>query len=218
MVVVDGPPVLDQPLTGLVDRSGDGHPAVVDVGVDGRDHVAAPERGERFSFPLLVGSGLATVGGQGDHVRPELVGQRAQRPTGVDGGQLAVVPDQDHLGSRRIGMPAELVEGAAADHGGLVDHDHVVAGQPTGLSQIGQQVGQRRARDAGARFEVGCRPGRHRRADDPEAGLLPADASGPEHGRLAGPGLADDQVVAVAGGEQLLDAGGLFAVQVGVTI
>ena len=37
VIVVDGPPVLDQALPGLVDRAGDGHPAVIDIGVDGRD-------------------------------------------------------------------------------------------------------------------------------------------------------------------------------------
>ena len=72
----------------------------------------------------------------------QLLGQRAQRPTGVDGGQLAVVPDQDHLGPGRIGMTAELVEGAAPDHGRLVDHDHVPAGEPARLPQVGQEVGE----------------------------------------------------------------------------
>ncbi len=72
VVVVDGPPVFDQPLTGLVDRAGDGDPAVVGVGVDGRGHVAIPEGDEGVPFPLLVGAGLAAVGGEGDDVGSEL--------------------------------------------------------------------------------------------------------------------------------------------------
>ena len=68
----------------------------------------------------------------------------------------------------------------------------------------------------GAGLEVGGRPRRHRRADDPEAGLLPADPGGTEQGRLARSGLADHQVVAVARGEQGPHTVGLFAVEMGV--
>ena len=63
------------------------------------------------------------------------------------------------------------------------------------------------------RLEVGGRPGGHSRADDPEAGLLPADPGGAEHGGLARPGLADHQVVAVARGEERPDPVGLLDVQ-----
>ena len=92
----------------------------------------------------------------------------------------------------------------------------MAGGEPAGFPQIGQELGERRAGDAGARLEVGGRPRRHRRADDPVAGLLPADPGGPEHGRLARSGLADHQVVAVARGEQCPDTVGLFAVEMGV--
>ena len=114
-------------------------------------------------------------------------------------------------------MTAELIETAAPDHGGLVHHDHVPAGKPTRLFQVGQEVGERRARNAGAGFEVGGRPSGHRCADDPEPGLFPTDPGGGEHGGLPRAGLTDDQVIAVARGEQGPHPNSLFAVQLRVT-
>jgi hypothetical protein len=37
---------------------------------------------------------------------------------------------------------AELVEGAAPDHGGLVDNDDVPGGEPTGVSEVGEDLGE----------------------------------------------------------------------------
>ena len=45
---------------------------------------------------------------------------------------------------------------------------------------------------------------------------LPAKTGGAQHGRFASPGLSDDQVVAVAGGEQCPHPRGLFRIQVSV--
>ena len=111
---VDGPPVLDQALPGLVDGAGDGDPAVVGVGLDGRGHVALSQGDEGISLPLLVGTGLAAVGGEGDDVVAQLLGQRPQRPTGVDGGQLAVVADQDQLGPGRVDMASGAGRGSGS--------------------------------------------------------------------------------------------------------
>ena len=141
MVVVDGPPVLHDALAGRLDGPGDRHPAVVDVGVDGRGDVALAQSDEGVTLPLLVRAGLATVGGQGDDVDSELVGEGAQRPTGVDGGQLTVVADQDELGAGHIDMGAELVEGAAADHRRLVEDDHVAASEAARLLADRREAG-----------------------------------------------------------------------------
>ena len=91
------PPVLHDALAGLVDGAGDGHPAVLDIGVDGRGDVAVAQGDEGVSFPLLVRAGLAAVGGEGDDVVSELARKGAQCPTGVDGGQLAVVAERTSL-------------------------------------------------------------------------------------------------------------------------
>ena len=89
--------------------------------------------------------------------------------------------------------------------------------RPPALPEVGQDLGQRGAGDAGPPLEVGRRPGRHGCADDlRKPACLPPDPGGPEHGRLAGSGLADHQVVAVARGEELPHALGLLAVQVAV--
>ncbi len=185
--------------------------------MDGRRHIALPEGDQGVPFPLLAGVGLSAVGGQGDDVAPQFLRQCPQRSTGVDGGQLAVVPHQDQLGPGRVHVASELVEGAAPDHGGLVDHDDVPGGEPTGFLQVGEDLGERRTGNAGASLQIGRCPSGHRRADDPQARRLPSHPGRGEHGRLAGAGLSDDQVVAVARGEEGPDPVGLLAVEVRVT-
>ena len=81
-----------------VDGAGDRHPAVFDIGLDGGGDVAVAQGNEGVTFPLLVRAGLAAVGGQGDDVVAQLAREGAQRPTGVDGGELAVVAEEDELG------------------------------------------------------------------------------------------------------------------------
>ena len=139
---MDRPPVLDNVTPGLVDGAGDGHPAVVAIGLNSGGHVSLPQGTEGIALPLLVGTGLAAVGGEGDDVVAQLGGQGAQRPTGIDGGQLAVVADQDQLGPGRVDIRAELVERACPHHGRLVHDDHVPGGQPTALPEVGQELGQ----------------------------------------------------------------------------
>src|ERR1019366_4262933 len=110
--MMDRPPVLDDALPSLVDGAGDGHPAVLGVGLNSGGDVSLPQGNEGIALPLLVGTGLAAVGGEGDHVVAQFGGQRAQCPTGVDGGQLAVVADQDQLRPGCVDIRAELVERA----------------------------------------------------------------------------------------------------------
>ncbi len=90
---MDAPPVLHDALAGLVRGGGDRHPAVFDIGVDRGGDVAVAEGDEGVTFPLLVRASLAAVNGQGDDMTAELARKRAQRPTGVDGGELAVVAE-----------------------------------------------------------------------------------------------------------------------------
>ena len=66
------PPVLHDALASLVDGGGDRHPAVFDIGVDGRGDVAVAQCDEGITFPLLVRAGLAAVGGQGDDMSSQL--------------------------------------------------------------------------------------------------------------------------------------------------
>ena len=92
----------------------------------------------------------------------------------------------------------------------------MAAGESTGFSEVGEKLGERRARDSGARLEGRGGSRRNGGADDLEARLFPAGPGGLEHGRLSRPGLADHQIVAVARGEQLPDTVGLLAVEMGV--
>ena len=147
---------------------------------------------------------------------PSSVRERSQGPAGVDGRQLPVVAREHQLGPGPVDVGAEPVEGAAAHERRLVDHDDVARGESASFPQVGQELGERRARDPRAGLEVGGRPGRHGGADDLVARLLPAGPGGTEHGRLPRAGLADHQVVAVARGEKGPHTVGLFSVEMGM--
>ena len=69
---MDRPPVLDDALACLVDGAGDCHPSVLGIGGDGRRDLSLPKRHQGVVFPLLVGAGLAPVGGQRDDVVAQL--------------------------------------------------------------------------------------------------------------------------------------------------
>jgi hypothetical protein len=60
--------------------------------------------------------------------QPQAEGAKAA--TGVDGGQLPVIADQHHLGLCLLGLLKEASELAAAQHAGLVHHQHRPVVQP----------------------------------------------------------------------------------------
>ena len=132
---------------------------------------------------------------------PSSFDKRPQCTAGIDGGQLTVVADEDQLGSGHVDMGAEPVEGAAAHHGCLVDHDHVPGGEPAGFSEsarswVSDELGIPVPASSSAAVLA---------ATAVPMTLKPALPSRPgRHGAwsTSRPGLADHQVVAVARGEQ----------------
>jgi hypothetical protein len=54
----------------------------------------------------------------------EAEAQGTEAAAGLDGGELAVVADQHHLGAGPLRMAEQGGELAGGDHGGLVDHQH----------------------------------------------------------------------------------------------
>jgi hypothetical protein len=92
---------------------------VLGVGRDGLLQVAGPHVVDR---PLLPGLDLAAVDGQLGCAEAQPEG--AEAAASGDGGELAVVADQHHLGPRPLGMAQQGGEFARADHGRLVHHQH----------------------------------------------------------------------------------------------
>src|SRR4029453_11303756 len=72
-----------------------------------------------LAFPGLV---LPTVLDQlaGTEAKPE----SAEAAASVDRRQLPVIPDQDHLGPGSFGVLEQTGELAAAEHTGLINHQH----------------------------------------------------------------------------------------------
>jgi hypothetical protein len=87
--------------------------------------------------PLLPGLDLPAVDGQLGGTEAEAQG--AEAATGGDGGELAVVADQHHLGPRPLRMTKQRGELSGADHGRLVHHQHRPAVQPRPASLDVQQ-------------------------------------------------------------------------------
>jgi hypothetical protein len=113
---------------------------------------------------LLPGLDLAPVHGQLAGAEPEPQG--AEAAAGGDGGELAVVADQDHLGAGPLGVSEQRREFAGGDHGGLVHHQHrppiqlhpavgQVEQQPINRASVGVPfVGQPDGGDPGRRGPV----------------------------------------------------------------
>jgi hypothetical protein len=144
---------------------------------------------EGFTFPGLV---LAAVLGQLAGAEAEAEG--AEAAAGVDWGQLPVIADQDHLGLGLVCVLQELGELAAADHAGLVDHQHRVGVQLLVSSvEVGQEpVAGGHLLEPLALETYGRDPGRGR-GQEPVAVQLPGMAGDAEGVGLARPGPADDQ-------------------------
>jgi hypothetical protein len=89
------------------------------VGGHGLLHQPRADQLEGFAFPGLL---LAAVLGQlaGADSEPE----GAEAAPGVDRRQLPVITDQHHLCPGLLGMVEEAGQLAAAQHAGLVHHQH----------------------------------------------------------------------------------------------
>ena len=195
LAVVSVPgPVRDELVAEVVAVVGEGDVAVAGEPAEGLVDPAVAQVDERVPFD---GVGLAEVGDEGDRVEP--VGERPEQSAGFDLGELAVVPDGDHLGAGPVGVGEERGEVPGADHRGLVDHDRglVVEPGPAGAER-GLERGDRLGWDARAALEFLRRPGGQCRADDPVAGGLVGVADGVERERLARPGPPNDHVDCVA--------------------
>ena len=141
-------------LVGLPPVGDQGAVAVV-AGLEGADAVVLGIGGDRLlqvagahvvDRPLLPGLDLPAVDGQLGGAEAEAEG--AEAAAGGDGGELAVVADQHHLGPRPLGMAEQGGELAGGDHGGLVHHQHRPAVQlhpatPGGRAAAGRPCGRR---------------------------------------------------------------------------
>jgi hypothetical protein len=140
---------------------------------------------------------LAAVLGQ--LARAEAETEGAEATTGVDRGQLPVIADQHHLGPGLLGVLEEAGELAAAEHAGLIDHQHRPAVQ---LFAAAVQVGQEPIA-GGDLLEPFCLQGDGGDAgggtgQGPVAVQLPGMPGCSEGEGLAGPCLSHDEGAAGA--------------------
>jgi hypothetical protein len=119
-----GPPVLEEGEGGGGLGVGGHHPIVGLVGGDGVVDQPRPDQLQGFAFPRLL---LAAVLNElrGAESEP----QGAEAPAGVDRRQLPVIADQDHLGLGLVGVLEQPGELAAAQHAGLIHHQHCPAAE-----------------------------------------------------------------------------------------
>jgi hypothetical protein len=71
---------------------------------------------------LLPGLDLPAIDGEFAGAQP--LAEGAEAAAGLDGGELPVVADQRHLGTRPLRIHKEGSELSGGDHGGLVHHQH----------------------------------------------------------------------------------------------
>jgi hypothetical protein len=118
-VLVGGPPGLEQGEGGGRLGVGRDHPVMRLVGGHRLLHQPRADEVEGFAFPgLLLPPILREFTG------PEAEPQSPEAAAGVDRRQLPVIADQHHLGLGLVGVLQEPGELAAADHAGLIDHQH----------------------------------------------------------------------------------------------
>ena len=142
--------------------------------------VAVAELGERGAFPGLV---LAAVLGELERAEP--VGQPGEGAAGVDLGELARVADEHHLRSSALRVGEELFELAGADHGGLVDHDHVGSVRAGTAAAFINSASRVVDGMPGAVLEPAGGPGGEADTGHGEPGLGPGVAGGGEREGLA---------------------------------
>ena len=158
---------------------------VVEVGVDDRG----------AAMPQLQGRGLLPDVGESVDIDQfgsivAVVDQQAERTASVDGLELCVVADQQHLRPRFLGCLRDPIQGQGAGEGGFVDDDEL----PGLEGRAGVLVGGpplRRVLRLNAQI-VGQHLRRHRRRCQPHhrPGTMlgfPRPAQGVHRGRLPGP-------------------------------
>ena len=134
---------------------------------------------------------LAAVLGQlaGPQAQPE----GAEAAAGVNRRQLPVIPNQDHLGVRLVGVLEETGERAAAQHASLVHHQHRLPVQSfvTAVQVSQQPVASCHFLEPLCFQADGRDPGRGG-GQEPVAVQLPGMPGHPQGEGLASPGPADD--------------------------
>jgi hypothetical protein len=151
-------------------------------------HQPRPHQFQSFAFPgLLLASVLHQL--RGAEAEP----QGTEAAAGVDGRQLPVIPDQDDLGLGLLGVLEQPAQLAAADHAGLIHHQH-----RAGVELLAASVQVAQEAVAGGHVlkplplqAHGGDPGRGR-GQQPVAVQLPGVTGDPEGEGLAGPGPPDD--------------------------
>jgi hypothetical protein len=182
-LLVGGPPVLEQGQGGGGLGVGGHHPIVGLIGGHRLLHQPGTDQVQGFPFPGLL---LAAVLDQLRGAEAEAEG--AEAAAGIDGGQLPVIADQDHLGLGVLGVLQEPGELAAADHAGLVDHQHRAGVQllPSSVEVAQQPVAGGHVLEPLALQAHGRDPGRGR-GQEPVAVQLPGMAGDAEDEGLARP-------------------------------
>ena len=148
--------------------------------------IAGPETEAGAPFPL---------GAEPPHARQfdgrRVVGEEAEETTGVDGAELAVVPDGDDLRPGGVGQVDEAGEVCGADLAGLVDHDDLAG--PQGVAGSGaagpgvlvEELGEGGCRDVSLAGEDVGGDGGDGQSPDGNAVRVPGVGRRPD-----GPGLA----------------------------
>jgi hypothetical protein len=183
------PPVADLDSVGFRLAATHDHLAVLHQPVHGLLGTMVAEQGGH----LVAELGALAV------IAPELRGAEAEAEgaegaISVDGGQLPVIADHDHLASGPIDVSQELGEVAGADHRRLINYHDGVTIEPFGPSaELPKEAIDRGRRRVRLSLELaGGRPGR-RRTDHVKPGAAEGVHRGPGGIGLARAGVADHQ-------------------------
>lgn len=144
-----------------------------------------------------------------------VLGEESEQPARVDRSELAVVPNRDDLGGRRLGEPGQLCELVRRHHRRLIHDQHLAPGDPEVGSNIGPAVLPQQLCDRlSLHSEFGCqhvgRNRRHREAAHRESSGPPHVSCHRDGGRLAGSGRADQTRQRDTIGRDPLDRGPLI--------
>jgi len=164
-------------------------------------HQPTPHQVEGLAFPGLL---LAAVLHQLRRSQAEAEG--AEAAAGVDRRQLPVIPDQDHLGPGLLGVLEQPAQLAAADHAGLIDHQHRPGVQllPSSVKVAQKSVAGGHVLEPLPLQADGRDPGRGR-GQEPVAIQLPGMPGHAQGEGLARPGPADHEGDALAALAQVSD-------------